>query len=314
MRGDRLSSVHDLAGYRSTIERIDANWASFLEKRDARLEQQRRHGEAAERVTENILEDLFTQVLDWRLQDLNNQLEYADLVLTSLGIKYLIIEAKRPGALAWNKRAVEKALDQAARYAAEQRVRRIAISDGLMLYAADIEDGGLRDRLFVSLNDAAAPQALWWLSQHGIYRTPEAVDERPILLPVEEARADVPVEPQPDELQHPKYKIPARCFAYVGNAAKTSTWKLPYLLEDGTPDTRRLPMAIQSILSNYRGAKVSTIPETAIPDVLVRIAGTAVQMGKMPFQGGTTAKAYEQLEEVLRQLDRLEEVKADRTQ
>ena len=48
-------------------------------------------------------------VLDWSVRDLNNQVEYADLVLTRLGIKSLVIEVKRPGALAWNRRAVEAA-------------------------------------------------------------------------------------------------------------------------------------------------------------------------------------------------------------
>lgn len=54
-------------------------------------------------MAENILEDLFTTVLDCRISDVNNQVKYADLVLTRLGIKYLIVEVKRPGALAWNR-------------------------------------------------------------------------------------------------------------------------------------------------------------------------------------------------------------------
>jgi len=44
--------------------------------------------------------------------------EYADIVLTKSGIKYLLIETKRLGALAWNQRTVEKALEQSTRYAA----------------------------------------------------------------------------------------------------------------------------------------------------------------------------------------------------
>ncbi|HDO33573.1 MAG TPA: hypothetical protein ENH08_00440, partial [Chromatiales bacterium] len=116
------NSPEGLAGYRRGVERIHGTWRAFLDKRAERLEQQRRHGVAAERVAENILEDLFTQVLDWPLADLNNQVGYADLLLSSLGIKYLIIEVKRPGALAWNRRAVDRALDQALRYAAEQKV------------------------------------------------------------------------------------------------------------------------------------------------------------------------------------------------
>ena len=48
-----------------------------------------------------------------------------------------LIEVKRPGALAWNRRAVAAAMEQAP-----QRP---------MLYAADIEHGSLHDRVFVSL-------------------------------------------------------------------------------------------------------------------------------------------------------------------
>lgn len=65
------------------------------------MAQQRRFGTAAEKVAENILEDLFTMALDWHLSEVNNQVGYADLVLTRLGVKHLIVEVKRPGALAW---------------------------------------------------------------------------------------------------------------------------------------------------------------------------------------------------------------------
>jgi hypothetical protein len=56
-----------------------------------------------------------------------------------------------------------------------------------------------------------------------------------------------------DDLVDPKYRLPAVCFAYVGNAADPRTWHLPYLLADGTPDLATLPKAIQAILSNNRG-------------------------------------------------------------
>jgi len=39
--------------------------------------------------------------------------------------------------LAWNERSVDLALAQAHRYADEQRVGSIAVSDGIMLYACD---------------------------------------------------------------------------------------------------------------------------------------------------------------------------------
>ena len=102
--------VKDLASYQHCNDRINKTWASFLRKREERIAQQVRLGVAAEKVAENILEDLFTEVLDWILADLNNQLEYADIVLTRLDVKYLLIEVKRPGSLAWNRKAVEAAL------------------------------------------------------------------------------------------------------------------------------------------------------------------------------------------------------------
>jgi hypothetical protein len=67
----------------------------------------------------------------------------------------------------------------------------------------------------------------------------------------------------------------------------------------------RLPKAIQAILSNYRGAHVSSVPEAAIPEVLVTLARTARQLGKLPVNGPCGAPAYVQLQEALEQLGRL---------
>ena len=302
----------DLASYRHCAERIAANWGAFLEKRRERLTQQERHGIAPEKVAENVLEDLFTMVLDWSLADINNQVGYADLLLTRLGIKYLLVEVKRPGALAWNRRAVESALEQARRYADEQHVRCISVSDGLMLYAADIEHGGLRDRVFASLDAADPPESLWWLSVHGIYRPRADVQDAALRLLPETSetapRGQVPAASQTDALLHPRYQMPARCFAYAGDAGDPATWKLPFCLADGSVDVKRLPKAIQCILSNYRGTKVSGIPEHAIPDVLVRLAQAAARLGRMPHQTGQPAPVYQQLAYALEQLGRLGEV------
>ena len=121
-----------LASCRRCCDRLTAAWPGFLAKREERLAQQRRFGTAAEKVAENILEDLFTMVLDWHLSEVNNQVSYTDLVLTRLGVKHLIVEVKQPGALVWNERAVNRALEQAHRYADEQKVHSIAVSDGIM--------------------------------------------------------------------------------------------------------------------------------------------------------------------------------------
>lgn len=293
-------SIEKLASYQRCIQRIQAHWPAFLQKRLQRLAQQERYGVASEKVAENIVEDLFIEVLDWELADLNNQVGYADIVLTKAGIKYLLLETKRPGALAWNQHAVEKALAQALRYAAEQRVTCVAISDGMLLYAANLLHGGLEDRVLVSLASPTVPLDLWWLSVHGIYRPcpiTSAVNGR--LLP-QETMPDVADEPA-KHLLHPKYQLPVSCFAYVGHPSHPDTWKLPYLLGDGTVDEKRLPKAIQAILSNYRGAKVSSIPEQDIPAVLARLASGAARIGKMPHQHPDTAEVYQQLAEVLEQ-------------
>jgi hypothetical protein len=287
---------------------MTGGWPAFQAKRRERLVQRERFGPAAEKVAENILEDLFTIVLDWRLSEVNNQVAYADLVLTRLGVKQLIVEVKRPGALAWNERAVNLALAQAHGYADEQRVKAIAVSDGTMLYARDIIPGGHRDRLLVRLDEPKAPEDLWWLSVNGIYRPREEADgSRRRLLPFATGDAPAP-DATAATLLHPKYKLPVTCFAYVGSAAEPKTWRLPYLLADGSPDLARLPKAIQAILSNYRGARLSTVPELAIPEVLVTLGRTARRLGKLPATGSGTAPVYVQLQGALEQLGRLAEV------
>lgn len=300
-----------LASYRRCCDRLTAQWPGFLARRDQRLAEQRRFGTAAEKVAENILEDLFTTVLDWRLSEVNHQVRYADLVLTRLGVKHLIVEAKRPGTLAWNERAVDLALAQAHRYADEQKVHSIAVSDGIMLYARDHIPGGHRDRVFVRLDQPQAPADLWWLSTDGIYRPrQDPAGARLRLLPPAPDGAPEPGNASAVGLLHPKYRLPAWCFAYVGDTADPKSWHLPYLRADGTPDMARLPKAIQAILSNYRGAHVSSVPEAAIPEVLVTLARTARQLGKLPVNGPGGAPAYAQLQEALEQLGRLADVLA----
>ncbi len=299
-----MDGTGQLASYRRCNERICTGWEAFQQLRAQRLAEQQRFGHAAERATESIVEDLLTHVLDWTPGDLNHQVGYADLLLTRLGIKHLIVETKRPGALAWSRHAVEGALEQACRYAAEQKVRCVAISDGHMFYAADIEHGGLQDRVFCSLHASEPPEELWWLSIDGIYRQRSDSAGAALRLLAE------PSSPEPDDrsgqaavlLLHPKYKLPARCFAYAADPADTRTWHLPYLCADGSVDTRRLPGAIGAILRNYRGAHVTSIPEPAIPDVLRRLADAARRAGKMPGQSARPAEAYLELACALEQI------------
>lgn len=299
-----MTKLERLASYRRCVHRIAHRWPAFQAKRSERLQQQDRWGEAAEKVAENILEDLFTEVLDWSLGDLNNQVEFADLELTTHGIKRLLIEVKRPGMLQWSRRAVERALAQAWRYADDQRVSCIAVSDGGLLYAANITQGGLQDRVFVTLDAAEPPLALWWLSVHGIYHPSVDASLGGLVLPAEVAGEPNHVERTLEELLHPRYHLPASCFAYVGNAQKPSTWRLPYRLADGRVDEKRLPKAIQAILSNYRGTQVRRIPDADIPAVLRRLAEAASTIGRFPPPPGDQALAYRLLADALEQLDR----------
>ncbi|HEX5493069.1 MAG TPA: hypothetical protein VFX70_00660 [Mycobacteriales bacterium] len=288
-------------------ERVVREWGNFAERRRQRLSQRDRYGKAAEKVTEQIVEDLLTTVLDWPLSSLNFQVGYADILLTSLNVKYLVIETKRPGALSGHGVALRSALDQACRYAAEQKVRCVAISDGDLFYSADVVHGGLRDRVFVRLTDLVPPAGMWWVSVHGIYR-PVAERPGPPVPPVQAGPAEPPAD---GLLTHPKYHLPAACFGYVGSADRPGTWKLPYLLADGAVDARRLPKAIQAILSNYRGLKVGSVPESAVPDVLVRLGRAAVRVGRMPPECDEPAPIYQQLADVLDQLGRLDDIRAD---
>ena len=124
--------------------------------------------------------------------------------------------------------------------------------------------------------------------------------------PAAHAAIGVPAVPA-NGLRDHRYHLPSRCFAYVGAADKVDTWKLPYLLETGAPDTKRLPKAIQSILSNYRGTKVS-IPREAVADVLVRLATAAATLRKLPCQCMDASPAYVEAHHALEQLGRLADV------
>jgi len=282
-----------LASYRHCIERMSNRWTNFRETRTDRL----RHGGETEKVAETILEDLLTEVLDWSKGDITYQVGFADIVLSKNLLKYLVIEVKRPGTLWLGRQALESALRQAWSYADQQKVTRIAASDGRFLYAADIEYGTLKDRVLVDLDQPSAPPSLWWLSVHGVYRP---CDE-PIVWPTKETNLDTTTTDPISALLHPKYNLPANCFAYVGDANYPHTWKLPYRTAEGIIDDRRLPKAIQALLSNYRGAKVRGIPEAAISNVLKVIAEAAYAGGRMPPQAVNPARVYCDLAVVLEQ-------------
>ncbi|WP_343710782.1 hypothetical protein, partial [Mycobacterium sp.] len=77
-------SVSKLAAYRKCAERVRAAWPAFAAERRRRL-QQGGGGQPVEKIAENILENLFTTVLDWPIENVRPQVERADIVLTRLG-------------------------------------------------------------------------------------------------------------------------------------------------------------------------------------------------------------------------------------
>lgn len=295
-----------LAAYRHCIAQIETAWPVFAERRRQRL-RQGLFAAPVEKVAENIVEDLVTTVLDWSLDDVNLQIDRADVVLSDNGFKRLVLEVKRPGSLIWHRRAINAALDQALRYAAAQNVGAVAVTDGNMLYAADVvAGGGTRDRALVALDTNTPPADLWWVSVHGIYRPCPAAASA-LAWPAGHG-ADPGPDPGPDGLRDHKYQLQARCFAYVGDPGNVHTWKLPYLLESGSPDAKRLPKAIQSLFSNYRGAQVKAIPREAVPDVLVRLAVAAATLRKLPCQCADPSSAYVEAHRALEQFGRLPDV------
>ena len=277
----------DLARQQRCVERIRARWPAFLQARQAHLRSHSVGQAPAEKVAENILCDLFTQVLDWTTEQARLQENLIDLTLTRLGVKHLIVEAKRPGSLD-GPGSIGRAVRQAHGYAEQHKVGKIAVSDGCILEAYDLAGPRLDLRVRTHLSAAEPPDGLWWLSTRGIYRTPKG------------AAAAMPGLMGDDSILHPKYRLPARCFAYVGDPRRASTWKLPYLEADGTVDSRRLPKAIQSVLRDYRGEQVQ-LPEEAVPGVLARLADAAVRQGRMPDQDPTPAPIYLALRDSLRQ-------------
>lgn len=173
-------------------------------------------------------------MLDWEKCDLKYQTGYSDIILSKLSYKYLVLEAKKPGSFG-QQADMDEAIAQARRYADQQNIPCIAVSDGKYLYVADCCNGGLKDRLFIDLSASAPPaEALWRLSVYGINRSydesittvlvPKAVEH------LEQASLNIA-----DVMLHPKYKLPVQCFAYAPHAHLPKTWKLPYRLSCGKP-------------------------------------------------------------------------------
>ena len=217
------TDYRELAAYRRCVAQVTSRWPDFLKLRQEMFAQQARFDKAPEKVAENIVGSLFTSVLDWTDHDLNWQLDRADLVVTRNFVKYLVVETKSPGSLK-SRKSLDAALEQAWGYAAEQRVKQVAVCDGLLFYGADIEGGGLNPRVRFDLTLTQAPHdSLWWISLDGIYRPCESRPDLPAYSEQAGELADGSPSSPDGLILHPKYQIPARCFAYVGDPAKPAT-------------------------------------------------------------------------------------------
>lgn len=141
-----------LAGYRKLHRRVREQWPEFLVRRGHHLASHEPGGSPTERVAENIISELFTRVLDWELEDIGYQIQYADIVLSSMDIKRVVVEAKRPGWLSWETVQECPGVYQAWGYAEEQGVPLVVVCDGTVLYGAELRNGGLLPRLAVDLS------------------------------------------------------------------------------------------------------------------------------------------------------------------
>jgi len=288
-----------LATYRAWQSHARTAWPIFQTQRLERLAEGRRYGKAPEKVAENIVEDLLVDVLGWSLADINHQVERCDILVTHLGVRRLVVEAKRPELLR-GPRQIEAAFHQARCYAETLGVDVVVVSDGGHVLARDLVPGDWRAE--ADLCAAELDDNLWWLSSDGIYRTPTPLAHPAAWTGQTRDAIEDPSTALEGLPRHPKYGLPALCFAYVGVAADPHTWKLPYLRADGQVDHSRLPKAIQCVLTNYRGEHISGIPETAIPAVLRRLADAAQREGRMPSQCLEPAPVYLELEYAVSQI------------
>jgi hypothetical protein len=288
-------SEPDLASARTCIARIRDRWTPFQEARSRHLAAVATNQAPAEKVAENILCELFTTLLDRSVEQVRLQEERVDLMLTRAGLGYLIVEVKRPGSFD-GRGSVLRALAQARRYAVELKMDRVAVSDACLFEAYDLMPDGCRLRAAAHLAAPEPAEDLWWLSTRGIYRTPPSA--------VTVGNGDL----ADDDRLHPKYGLPVRCFAHVGDPTHPSTWKLPYLLADGSVDAKRLPKAIGAIIRDYRGEHVKGLSPEHSRQALVLLAAAAVRTGRMPHQDPTPAKVYIALLQHLNEIGRVGDV------
>jgi hypothetical protein len=70
-----------LASYQHWTARAQRAWPPFQTRRLEHLAEGRRYGGAPEKVAEDIVADLLTDVLGWAVSDLNHQVKHCDILL-----------------------------------------------------------------------------------------------------------------------------------------------------------------------------------------------------------------------------------------
>ena len=298
--------MENQAKYKRFIDDINSNWSSFVKKRNDLLIQQKRYGKISEKATLKILNVLFTEILDWDIKDINDEVDYADIVITKLGIKRIIIEAKRPYGISWNEFQIEKHIDQANRYASEQKVNIIAISDGKYLLVFNVDEGSRDPRILIDLESDEPNCDLYYISVNGVDKKKNTnVNWENIKNPKLIKNIEKEID---SELINKTYKLPSRCFAYVGDPNKPSTWKLPYLSLDGSVNIKRLPGAVECVVTNFRGLQIKTIPEENINEVLIKLAKASKSVGKLNPNNPKMANCYKQLYKAIDQIGALDKI------
>jgi hypothetical protein len=130
-----------------------------------------------EKVVENVIEDLLTQVLDWPLKEIAYQSGRADMVASKDGRVQMILEAKSLKDDAWQRQDMIKALHQAHGYASAHQAGVVVVSDGRTLYAETVSGEQAKPLCFIALDISKSDESLWWLSRGGIEKAWEGVRE-----------------------------------------------------------------------------------------------------------------------------------------
>lgn len=263
----------------SIKKHIQTEWSTFRERYKKIVSEYERGSRLHEKDIEIIFHSLAEGPLGYEIEQLSTQREYADYALVDRGLKLAIVEIKsfRAFASKQEQSQLESALIQAARYAHRHRTPHLMAFDGVILTLAELE--GVQDviKVHIQVNIEAdePPGNLFYFTHYGLFCHPT---EELLTLPYD---ADEDAELKKT---HHGVKLHYSCFAHVGDIRDKGTWRAPYRNPDGSVDVKRLPHAVNYLLSpsGHRGKQASRqrIPEAATPLVALRLAKAYKEIGK----------------------------------